>query len=124
MYELLVNSTFWPPSHACTTDMRFSVSVPVLSLQMSVALPIVSHAASTRIKFWSASIFRVEYANEIVTASGSPSGIATTMIVTAVMKAWMSQSLNSGYSSSSASLFANHEMIIAANVRMAAAVPT
>ena len=50
--------------------MRFSVSVPVLSEQMSVALPIVSHAARTRMRFWSFNIFRVEYASEIVTASG------------------------------------------------------
>ena len=59
-----------PPSQPCTTVMRFSVSVPVLSLQMSVALPIVSHAASTRIRFWSFNILRVEYAREMVTASG------------------------------------------------------
>ena len=59
-----------PPSQPCTTVMRFSVRVPVLSLQMSVALPIVSHAASTRIRFWSFNILRVEYAREMVTASG------------------------------------------------------
>ena len=64
------NSTVFPPSQPCTTVMRFSVSVPVLSEQMSVALPIVSHAASTRIRFWSFNIFRVEYASEMVTASG------------------------------------------------------
>jgi hypothetical protein len=75
-----------PPNHAFVTVMRFSVNVPVLSEQMSVALPIVSHAANTRIKLLSFNIFRVEYAREMVTAKGRPSGIATTIIVTAVMK--------------------------------------
>ena len=64
------NLTLRPASHECVTVIRFSVSVPVLSLQMSVALPMVSQAASTRIKFWSFSILRVEYASVIVTASG------------------------------------------------------
>lgn len=43
-----------------------------LSEQMFVALPIVSQAASTRMRFWSLYIFLVEYAREIVTASGRP----------------------------------------------------
>ena len=58
--------------------MRFCVRVPVLSEQMVVALPMVSQAAKWRIKLLSASIFMVEYAREMVTARGSPSGTATT----------------------------------------------
>ena len=69
--------------------MRFSVRVPVLSEQIVVALPMVSQAASCRIKHLSLYIFFVLYAKLIVTASGRPSGIATTTIVTARMKAWM-----------------------------------
>ena len=59
-----------PCSQLWTTVMRFSVRVPVLSLQMSVALPMVSHAASTRIRLLSFNILRVEYAREMVTARG------------------------------------------------------
>jgi len=47
----------------------------------------VSQAARTLMKFLSAYIFFVEYARAIVTASGSPSGIATTIMVTPWMKA-------------------------------------
>lgn len=36
-----------PLNQPSVTVMRFSVSVPVLSLQMAVAPPMVSHAAST-----------------------------------------------------------------------------
>jgi hypothetical protein len=42
-----------PLNQPSTTVMRFSVSVPVLSLQMAVAPPMVSHAASTRTKLLS-----------------------------------------------------------------------
>lgn len=49
-----------------------TVTYYTLSEQMLVALPIVSHAASTRMRFWSLYIFLVEYASEIVTARGSP----------------------------------------------------
>lgn len=37
----------WPANQPVTTVMRFSVRVPVLSEQMAVAPPMVSHAAST-----------------------------------------------------------------------------
>lgn len=33
------------PMYACTTVIRFMVRVPVLSEQMAVALPMVSHAS-------------------------------------------------------------------------------
>lgn len=59
-------------NHPSTTVMRFSVRVPVLSEQMFVAFPIVSHAAIIRIKHWSWYIFFVKKASEIVTAKGRP----------------------------------------------------
>mmetsp|Transcript_1868 Transcript_1868/g.3026 ORF Transcript_1868/g.3026 Transcript_1868/m.3026 type:complete len:248 (+) Transcript_1868:694-1437(+) len=62
------------------------VNVPVLSEQMVVAFPMVSHADKWRTKFLSISIFFIEYANEIVTANGNPSGTATTTMVTATIK--------------------------------------
>ena len=62
------------------------VSVPVLSLQIVVAPPIVSQASSTLTKLLSFIIFIMEYASEMVTARGRPSGTATTMMVIAKMK--------------------------------------
>lgn len=46
----------------------------------------VSQAAKWRTKFWSTSIFFMEYAREMVTARGRPSGTATTMMVMAYRK--------------------------------------
>lgn len=46
----------------------------------------VSQAASTRTKLLSIIILRRLYAKEMVTASGKPSGTATTTMVTAKMK--------------------------------------
>ena len=48
-----------PANQPATTVMRFSVSVPVLSEQMVVAPPMVSHAASTRTKLASRIILRM-----------------------------------------------------------------
>ena len=48
---------FLPANQPSTTVIRFSVSVPVLSEQMAVVLPIVSHAESTRTKLLSRIIF-------------------------------------------------------------------
>ena len=62
--------------------MSFAVSVPVLSVQMTVALPIVSHAPRYRTRLFSANIRRTENANASVVASGRPSGTATTTTVT------------------------------------------
>ena len=75
-----------PPRSTAPAVIRFIVSVPVLSLQMVVALPIVSQAASTRIRFMSCSIFVVLYARDRH-RERRPSGTATTTIVTAMMKA-------------------------------------
>ena len=49
-----------PAMTPAVTVMRFSVSVPVLSLQMVVAPPIVSHAARKRTRLLSFIIFWVE----------------------------------------------------------------
>jgi hypothetical protein len=53
------------------------VKVPVLSEHIESAPPIVSHAYILLTKFLSFIIFYTEYANEIVTDKGKPSGIAT-----------------------------------------------
>ena len=64
----------------------FIVRVPVLSEQMLLAPPMVSHAYIFLTKFSSSNIFLTENASDRVTASGSPSGMATTMTVMARMK--------------------------------------
>ena len=64
-----------------------NATLPVLSEQMVVALPMVSQAANCLIEHLSSYIFFVLYANEMVTASGRPSGMATTTIVIAKIKA-------------------------------------
>mmetsp|Transcript_1866 Transcript_1866/g.4523 ORF Transcript_1866/g.4523 Transcript_1866/m.4523 type:complete len:286 (-) Transcript_1866:483-1340(-) len=73
------------PQKTLTTVIREVVRVPVLSLQMVVALPIVSHALRCLTRFWSLSIFLTLNARAIVTARGSPSGTATTKMVMPVM---------------------------------------
>lgn len=60
--------------------------MPVLSLQISFAPPIVSLACNLFTKLFSLNIFWTLNASEIVTARGKPSGTATTIIVTAIMK--------------------------------------
>mmetsp|Transcript_160839 Transcript_160839/g.390720 ORF Transcript_160839/g.390720 Transcript_160839/m.390720 type:complete len:257 (-) Transcript_160839:527-1297(-) len=116
-------SIIWPHSQPATTVIWFFVSVPVLSEQMLVALPMVSQAASTRMKLLSASIFRVEYAREMVTASGSPSGTATTMIVMQMMNEWMIQSVRSRACSRTSSGLAYHMTIIMIIVARPAPAP-
>ena len=66
--------------------MRFSVSVPVLSVQMTVTAPIVSEACSLRTRLFDFSMRRMFSAKASVTAIGNPSGTAITMSVTAIMK--------------------------------------
>ena len=63
------------------------MSVPVLSEHIIFAPPIVSQACNLLTKFLSANIFLTEYANESVTASGKPSGIATTTTVIPIINA-------------------------------------
>ena len=67
------------------TVILFRVRVPVLSEQMWVAPPIVSEEASFLTRLLSCLILAEEKERERVTASGKPSGIATTMIVIAII---------------------------------------
>ena len=62
------------------------VSVPVLSVQMTVAQPSVSTAGSLRIRTWRAAIRWTPIASAMVTIAGSPSGTAATASDTADMK--------------------------------------
>jgi len=71
---------------ACTV-IRFYVSVPVLSVHISFAPPMVSEACSLLTRLFSLNILLTENARLIVTASGNPSGTATTITVTAIIKA-------------------------------------
>ena len=64
----------------------FCVSVPVLSEQTQSAPPIVSQAYNCLTKFLSSNILSAENAKERVTANGSPSGIAITIIAIAIIK--------------------------------------
>lgn len=48
---------FHSPTNVCTTVMRFVVRVPVLSEQIAVALPMVSHASRWRTRLLSFIIF-------------------------------------------------------------------
>mmetsp|Transcript_254 Transcript_254/g.809 ORF Transcript_254/g.809 Transcript_254/m.809 type:complete len:579 (+) Transcript_254:2008-3744(+) len=81
-----MTSYCFPPNHASVTVMRFCVNVPVLSALSCVALPMVSHASRRRTRFWSAIILRMAKARPSVMAMGSPSGIATTTMVTEFMR--------------------------------------
>ena len=62
------------------------VSVPVLSVQITVAAPMVSQACILRTRLLEAVILRMLYARLKVTLIASPSGTATTISVTAIMK--------------------------------------
>ena len=68
--------------------MRFCVRVPVLSVQMTVTAPMVSHACILRTKLLVFSMRRMDMANESVMLMGSPSGTAMTMMATEIMKRW------------------------------------
>ena len=63
--------------------MQFCVSVPVLSVQITVVAPIVSQACILRTRLLVASILRILKARLRVMLMGSPSGTDTTMSVTA-----------------------------------------
>ena len=68
------------------TCILFCVSVPVLSVQITVTAPIVSQAWSLRTRLLFFSIRRMLSARLSVTAIGMPSGTAMTISVTAIMK--------------------------------------
>mmetsp|Transcript_24053 Transcript_24053/g.60441 ORF Transcript_24053/g.60441 Transcript_24053/m.60441 type:complete len:210 (-) Transcript_24053:1344-1973(-) len=74
------------PQNTLTTVILDVVRVPVLSLQIVVADPMVSHADRCRTRFWSLSIFLTLKARAMVTARGRPSGTATTKMVTPEMR--------------------------------------
>ena len=63
------------------------VRVPVLSVQTLFTFPIASDLSKCLTKLCSFFILSTEKAKAIVTAIGNPSGIATTMTVTAIMNA-------------------------------------
>ena len=73
------------PAKNQTGCIRFCVSVPVLSVQMTVAEPMVSDATSFRTRQFSRAMRIMFIARLTVTIIGSPSGTATTMIVTAMI---------------------------------------
>merc|ERR1719375_2453967 len=74
------------PRYAPRTVILFAVRVPVLSVQIVVAEPIVSQESSVFTRLFTADILFEENAKETVTASGRPSGTATAMTVRAVIK--------------------------------------
>ncbi len=69
--------------HIWVSVILFMVKVPVLSEQILLAPPIVSHAYIFLTRFWSFNIFFTEKARERVTDRGRPSGMATTTTVIA-----------------------------------------
>mmetsp|Transcript_100503 Transcript_100503/g.162036 ORF Transcript_100503/g.162036 Transcript_100503/m.162036 type:complete len:459 (+) Transcript_100503:2789-4165(+) len=71
-----------PPDHTLTTVILPVVRVPVLSEQIVVAEPMVSHELMCRTRQLSFCIFPTERERVMATASGSPSGTATTKTVT------------------------------------------
>ena len=96
-------------------------------MQISLALPIVSEDFMLRTRLFSSCILPTEKASPIVTASGRPSGIATTTIVMPRMKAlstsatfWLSVRLRS-YSQKIRSIVRTQTMI---NTRIATANPS
>ena len=74
------------PREPATTVILFCVNVPVLSEQMVVAFPMVSQDRRRRTRLLSFNMRVVANANARVTASGRPSGTATTMTVMATMR--------------------------------------
>ena len=78
-------SSVWLPTKARVSVMRFCVSVPVLSEQMTDALPSVSTAGRRRMSACFFTIFCTPIAKTMVTMAGSPSGMAATASDTAVM---------------------------------------
>lgn len=69
------------------TVIIFYVRVPVLSEQISLHPPIISQLDNYLTKLLSSFILLTLNAKLIVTAKGSPSGTATTIIVTAIINA-------------------------------------
>lgn len=72
-----------PPATTACTVIWFSVSVPVLSEQITVVLPSVSTAGSRRTIARRRAMRATPMASVIVTAAGRPSGMAPTESATA-----------------------------------------
>ena len=71
---------------ACVTDMRFCVSVPVLSLQITVVEPSVSTAGRWRTSALRFAMRCVAIASDRVTVGSRPSGTLATMMPMANMR--------------------------------------
>ncbi len=63
----------------------FWVKVPVLSVQISLAPPMISHDCNFLTKLFSSFILPTAKASAIVTLSGSPSGTAATIIYKCIL---------------------------------------
>ena len=86
-FASVISSVLSAPSrYALTKVMRFCVKVPVLSEQMTEALPNVSTAGSLRIIAFFLAMRCTPMERTMVTIAGNPSGIAETAKDTAVMK--------------------------------------
>src|SRR5699024_1490034 len=72
------------PSHTRVTVIRLQVRVPVLSEQMTLALPRVSTAGRRRMMARFPAIRRTPIASTMVTTAGKPSGIAATARLTEI----------------------------------------
>ncbi len=73
-----------PATSITVTVIRFCVSVPVLSEQITVTEPSVSTAGSLRISAWRFNIRCEPIAKVNVTTAGSPSGMTATATLIAV----------------------------------------
>ncbi|OPZ77601.1 MAG: hypothetical protein BWY79_01103 [Actinobacteria bacterium ADurb.Bin444] len=76
--------TSCPATSRMTTVIRFSVSVPVLSEQMTVTEPSVSTAGRRLMRACRLSMRCAPSESDTVTMAGSPSGTAATAMLTAV----------------------------------------
>ena len=92
------------------TVIWFSVSVPVLSEQMTVVLPRVSTAGSLRMMARRRAILDTPMARVMVTAAGRPSGMAPTASATAARN--MSTSGSPRNTPTTAVITANPRMMI------------
>ena len=75
-----------PHTTSLTAVISFSVSVPVLSEQITVVQPSVSTDGSLRTMALRLTIWRVPSARHVVTTAGSPSGMAATPSATAILR--------------------------------------
>jgi hypothetical protein len=66
------------------TAIRFAVSVPVLSVQMTVTEPSDSTAGNRGMSAWRFNIRWAPSASAMVTTAGKPSGTTATAMLTAV----------------------------------------